>query len=89
MVHRRQAADAVRTHYSGSLRGEIGLADTIERAALGETLQVAREAVLVVMCPMGKFSEPHWKPHRDRLRGKAIKLVELASPGPMNLGALL
>lgn len=68
--------------------GAVAFGGAIERAASGEPLEVATEAVLIVMCT-GRFSEPHWMKHRDRLHHHRVKLVELGQAAPMNLGAVL
>lgn len=83
---------ALRVIELGAMARSVGDAltfgSTIERAASGEPLDVAKEAVLIVMCT-GTFSEPHWMKHRDRLHEHSVKLVELGHAAPMNLGGIL
>ena len=66
----------------------ITLSDTIQRASSGEALQVAREAVLVVVRPGGR-GEGNWEElHRPVLNG-AVKFVEVKPGEAMNLGAVV
>lgn len=65
---------------------EVALGPTLVRAASGEALAIADKAALVVI-RAGRFSEPHWLRHRQRLLGLGVRVVDLDGPKAMNLGA--
>lgn len=65
---------------------EVALGSTLVRAASGEALDIADKAALVVI-RHGRFSEPHWLRHRQRLVDLGVRVVDLDGPTAMNLGA--
>ncbi|WP_167544818.1 hypothetical protein [Brevundimonas vesicularis] len=71
-----------------SVGAEITLSDTIRRAATTVPLNVARQAVLVILRP-GDRGEGNWEDlHRPALNG-AVKFVEVRPGEAMNLGVVV
>lgn len=72
-----------------SVGTEVTLSDSVQRAAASEVLDVARQAVLIVVRP-GDRGEGNWdKLHQPALISAAIKFVEVKPGEAMNLGAVV
>lgn len=68
---------------------EVTLSDTIRRAAAGEALNVARQAVLIVVRP-GDRGEGNWdKQHQPALTSAAVRFVEVKPGEAMDLGTVV